>query len=111
MAKPTPEMQLFVYTEQQKKLLMKQGYTKKQALGIIQDHLAEQMPENIAVGVENGHIVLRQMQVDDQNRLHDSAANVGEVMKKVFGGEDNAKKLLENIKKAAGTIGGAQNDQ
>lgn len=110
MAKLTPEMELFLYTEKQKKALMKQGYTKQQALGIVQDHLAEQMPENVAVGVENGHIVLREMKVTDQNTLIDSAANVGEVMKKVFGGEDNAKKLLENIKKAASTVGGAQND-
>lgn len=89
MSKITPEMRFFMKTEELKKNLMKRGYTKQQALELIKEAIAEELPKNMAVGIENGRICIRNIK----------PTNIGDTMVKAFGNSENAIKMMENLKK------------
>ena len=89
MSKVTPEMRFFMKTEELKKNLMKRGYTKQQALELVKEALAEELPDNMAVGIENGRICIRNIK----------PTNIGDTMVKAFGSSENAIKMMENLKK------------
>ena len=89
MGKVTPEMRFFMKTEELKKNLMKRGYTKQQALELVKEAVAEELPNNMAVGIENGHICIRNIK----------PTNIGDTMVKAFGNSENAIKMMENLKK------------
>lgn len=91
MSKLTSDQELFWITEKQKRLYMKQGMTKQQALEKVRDNLASKLPEAYLVGIEDGHICIRHAQ--------NESANMGAVLSKAFGGSAHALKALENIKK------------
>lgn len=89
MSKVTPEMRFFMKTEELKKNLMKRGYTKQQALELVKEAVANELPKNMAVGIENDHICIRNIK----------PANIGDTMVKAFGSSENAIKMMENLKK------------
>ena len=89
MGKVTPEMRFFMKTEELKKNLMKRGYTKQQALELVKEAVAEELPNNMAVDIENGHICIRNLK----------PTNIGDTMVKAFGNSENAIKMMENLKK------------
>lgn len=89
MSKATPEMRFFMKTEELKKNLMKRGYTKQQALELVKEAIAEELPNNMVVGIENGRICIRNIK----------PTNIGDTMVKVFGNSENAIKMMENLKK------------
>lgn len=89
MSKVTPEMRFFMKTEELKKNLMKRGYTKQQALEFVKEAVANELPNNMAVGIENDHICIRRAK----------PANIGQTMIKAFGSSENAIKMMENLKK------------
>lgn len=89
MSKVTPEMRFFMKTEDLKKNLMKRGYTKQQALELVKEAVAAELPDNMAVGIENGHISIRNIK----------PTNIGDTMVKAFGSSENAIKMMENLKK------------
>ena len=89
MSKVTPEMRFFMKTEELKKNLMKRGYTKQQALELVKEAIAEELPNNMVVGIENGRICIRNIK----------PTNIGDTMVKAFGSSENAIKMMENLKK------------
>ena len=89
MSKVTPEMRFFMKTEELKKNLMKRGYTKQQALELVKEAIAEELPNNMVVGIENGRIRIRNIK----------PTNIGDTMVKAFGNSENAIKMMENLKK------------
>lgn len=89
MSKATPEMRFFMKTEELKKNLMKRGYTKQQALELVKEAIAEELPNNMVVGIENGRICIRNIK----------PTNIGDTMVKAFGSSENAIKMMENLKK------------
>ena len=89
MSKITPEMRFFMKTEELKKNLMKRGYTKQQALELVKEAVANELPNNMAVGIENDHICIRNIK----------PTNIGDTMVKAFGSSENAIKMMENLKK------------
>lgn len=89
MGKVTPEMRFFMKTEELKKNLMKRGYTKQQALELVKKAVAEELPNNMAVGIENDRICIRNIK----------PTNIGDTMVKAFGNSENAIKMMENLKK------------
>lgn len=100
MGKVTPEMRFFMKTEELKKNLMKRGYTKQQALELVKEAVAEELPNNMAVGIENGHICIRSIK----------PTNIGGTMVKAFGNSENAIKMMENLKKGFGNAVEKQED-
>lgn len=103
MSRLTPQMQLFMKTEQMKKQLMRQGMTKQEALKTVQTRLAEQLPETMLVGIENDHITIR--------RAQNKPENMGEIITRAFGGKDQALKMLDNIKKASASFAASQSKE
>lgn len=100
MGKVTPEMRFFMKTEELKKNLMKRGYTKQQALELVKKAVAEELPNNMAVGIKNGHICIRNLK----------PTNIGDTMVKAFGNSENAIKMMENLKKGLNNAVGQQEE-
>lgn len=63
MSKITPEirplMRFFMKIEDLKENLMKQGYTKQQALELVKEAVTNELPNNMVVDIENDCICIR----------------------------------------------------